>query len=424
MTDPIDLINFIAVFCGLTIIILGFIVNILLPDTDRNIKHFFMLFLGVMILYAVSDLTSQFSLVLLGSRYALLSRIAVYCESLFSSVLPPLMTWLIIYSAGKSGIRKNDFWFIISCWIIYFVMLTSTWFSDAFYYITPDNVYYRGNYYPFLVSMPFVVLLYNIILLIIYRKKMHTGILISLSIYHVFPLICTAVQACIYGLLLTVIGTCISAFFIFISMIIYHAKDYMNRVIDNYHYEANNLALQMRPHFIYNVLISIYYLIDENPQKAQNVVLDFSNYLRHNFTAISKEELIPFTDELEHVRAYVAVEQARYEDRLFVNYDTDHIAFRLPPLTLQPLVENAVKHGIDPDLAPLHITISTKKCENGDCILVEDTGIGFSEKDNDNPHIAIGNIRKRLELMCDGTLAITPRDGGGTVAKIFIPTQS
>ncbi len=421
MTNPIDLINFVAVSCGLTIIILGFIVNIILPDIDRNIKNFFRMFLGIMILYAGFDLVSQFSLVLLDSRYALLSRIAVYCESLFSSLLPPLMTWLVLYSAGAEGIKKGIHCLIASCWIIYFVMLTSTWFSDAFYFITPDNVYHRGSFYPLLVSMPFVILLVNMAILIIYRKKIPGKLLTALAIYHIFPLICTAIQACIYGLLLTVIGTCISAFFMFIYMIIYHTQNYMTQVIDNYHYEANNLALQMRPHFIYNVLISIYYLIDEDPKKAQNVILNFSNYLRHNFTAISKKELIPFTEELEHVRAYVAVEQARYEDRLFVDYDTDHIAFHLPPLTLQPLVENAVKHGIEPELAPLHITISTRKCESGDCIIVEDTGIGFTEKDNDNPHIALENIRKRLEIMCNGTLTIAPRDGGGTEAKIFIP---
>ena len=421
MTNPIDLINFVAVFCGLTIILLGFIVNIIMPDTDRYIKRFFILFLGVMILYAVSDLTSQVSLVLMDSRYALLSRIAVYCESLFSSFLPPLMTWLILYSVGEGRIKNSVHFLIVSCWIIYFVMLTSTWFSDAFYYITPDNVYYRGSFYPFLVSMPFVMLILNIVLIIINRKKLPNVMLTALSIYHIFPLVCTAIQACIYGLLLTVIGTCVSAFFMFIFMIMYHTRNYMKQVKDNYHYEANNLALQMRPHFIYNVLISIYYLVDEDPKKAQNVILDFSNYLRHNFTAISKDELIPFADELEHVRAYMAVEQARYEDRLFVNYDTEYMTFHLPPLTLQPLVENAVKHGIDPELAPLHITISTKKCESGDAIIVEDTGIGFTEKDNDNPHIAIENIRKRLELMCNGTLTITPRDGGGTEARIFIP---
>ena len=421
MTDPVDLINLIAVFCGLTIISLGFIVNILLLDIDKGIKNFFILFFGVMILYVASDLTSQFSLVLLDSRFALLSRIAVYCESLFSSVLPQFMTWLILYSAGVLSKGKKILCFGASCWIIYFVMLTSTWFSNSFYYITADNVYYRGNYYPFLVSMPFVILFSNILLMIYYREKLPNGMLTTLLVYHLFPLICMAIQACFYGLLLTVIGTCISAFFMFIFMILYHGKNYMNKVIDNYHYEANNLALQMRPHFIYNVLISIYYLVDEDPKKAQNVILDFSNYLRHNFTAISKDELIPFADELEHVRAYMAVEQARYEDRLFVNYDTEYMAFHLPPLTLQPLVENAVKHGIDPELAPLHITISTKKCESGDAIIVEDTGIGFTEKDNDNPHIAIENIRKRLELMCNGTLTITPRDGGGTEARIFIP---
>ena len=181
------------------------------------------------------------------------------------------------------------------------------------------------------------------------------------------------------------------------------------------------MVLQMRPHYIYNTMMSIYYLCKQDPDMAQQVTLDFTTYLRKSFTALASEAPIPFSEELEHTRAYLAVEQAQFDDMLFIDYDTPHVDFRLPPLTLQPIVENAVKHGVDPDLDPLTIYIQTREVKNGVEITVADTGPGFGAKDNDEPHIALGNIRERLEMMCKGKMEIAPRDGGGTVVKIYIP---
>ena len=171
------------------------------------------------------------------------------------------------------------------------------------------------------------------------------------------------------------------------------------------HQRASIMVLQMRPHFIYNTMTSIYYLCDQDPKKAQQVTMDFTTYLRKNFTAIASENTIPFTEELEHTRAYLAVEQAQFEDSLFVfRYDTPHTRFRVPPLTLQPIVENAVKHGMDPDSGPLRISIRTRRTEAGSEILVEDNGPGFDLPIDNEPHIALANIRQRLELMCGGKL--------------------
>ena len=179
--------------------------------------------------------------------------------------------------------------------------------------------------------------------------------------------------------------------------------------------------LQMRPHFIHNTLMSIYYLCARDPQKAQQVILNFTRYLQSNFTAIAREGTIPFTEELEHTRAYLAVEQARYQGQLFVEFDTPNTFFRVPALTLQPIVENAVKHGVDPDLEPLYVTVTTQDTDRGVRITVEDTGPGYAPSDKDAPQFALNNIRERLKTMCDGTLDIEPRESGGTKVIVFIP---
>ena len=98
--------------------------------------------------------------------------------------------------------------------------------------------------------------------------------------------------------------------------------------------------------------------------------------------------------------------------------------FRLPPLTLQPLVENAVKHGMNPSGDPLHIYVKTIQTNSGSEIIVENDGPDFVPANDNEPHIALNNIRQRLEMMCKGTLEITPREGGGTAVTVFIPNQS
>ena len=166
--------------------------------------------------------------------------------------------------------------------------------------------------------------------------------------------------------------------------------------------------------------MTIYCLCKQDADKARQVTLDFTNYLQNNFSAIASENPVPFADELKHTQAYLAVEQAQHEDNLFTNFDTPHILFRVPPLTLQPLVENAVKHGMKLEGAPLHIYVKTRKTNSGSEIVVENDGPGFNPAEDNEPHIALNNIRQRLEMMCNGTLTISPRDGGGTVVTVLI----
>ena len=159
----------------------------------------------------------------------------------------------------------------------------------------------------------------------------------------------------------------------------------------------------------------------DDPEKAQHVTLDFTTYLRKNFSAMASDDAILFSEELEHTRAYLAVEQAQFEDILFVEYDTPYTSFRLPALTLQPIVENAVKHGMDPDAdEPLRISIKTTKTTSGYKIIVEDNGPGFCPVDDREPHTALANIRERLSLICGGTLKITAREDGGTRVEVVI----
>ena len=183
-----------------------------------------------------------------------------------------------------------------------------------------------------------------------------------------------------------------------------------------------SLMQQIRPHFIYNTLTSIYVLCDDDPKLAKQVIQDFTAYLQANFTAISATDPVAFSEELSHTKAYVAVESMRYGDKLTVDYDVRFTSFRCPPLTLQPLVENAIKHGVGRGIGPEHIRIRVFPDGADAVITVEDDGPGFGSNSRENDaHIGLQNVAERLALMCGGTLEIKSAAPRGTVVTVRIP---
>ena len=420
MTDWMDLTNYAVVSASLIIAILGLIVNLSLTYMDRWSKHFFTILFSILTAYIASDFFSQISLSILGDRFALLSKAMIFSESLFSSLLMPLLTVYLLHLAEEPPKKAPYMYIVLALWICYFTLLIITQFTAFIYYVTPDNVYHRGAMYPMLLIPSVLLMLTNIVLLWQKKRKLTKKEVKALSVYLIIPLFCMLIQMAVYGLLMIVIGTSVASLFLFVSILKEQMELYISQKEEVSRHRAANMALQMRPHFIYNTMMSIYYLIKQDSNKAQQLTLDFTNYLRKNFTAITKESTIPFTEELDHTKAYLSIEQVRFEGILFTSFDTPHTMFRLPPLTLQPIVENAVKHGVSRELPPCTITVTTRQTETGSLIIIEDTGPGFDAGDNDGPHIALNNIRERLKLSCNGTLSIKPREGGGTVVTVEV----
>ena len=182
---------------------------------------------------------------------------------------------------------------------------------------------------------------------------------------------------------------------------------------------------QIKPHFLYNVLNTIYHLYRKEPDTAQDAVSSFAEYLRCNMLSIEKSEPIPFSEEYQHIQTYLSLEQIRFRDKLNVVYDVKVTNFKLPPLTIEPLVENAVKHGVTKKRGGGVVTISTRRTADGIQITVTDTGVGFDVEHymgDGKEHIGIRNVRDRLRNMVGGSLAITSTEDG-TVAVVTIPVK-
>lgn len=181
---------------------------------------------------------------------------------------------------------------------------------------------------------------------------------------------------------------------------------------------------QIQPHFLYNTLTAICGLCDSDPKEAKKVTAEFADYLRHNLDSLTQSTPVPFEEELRHIQIYLSIEKKRFEHRLNIMYDIAASNFRIPTLTVQPLVENAVKHGVTKKKMGGTITIAAREQENAYVITISDDGVGFDvEKPQPSPdtHIGIENVRYRLWSICHGTLIITSQIGIGTIATIEIP---
>ena len=185
---------------------------------------------------------------------------------------------------------------------------------------------------------------------------------------------------------------------------------------------------QIQPHFLYNTLSAIQYLCEYDPKAAGETTAKFSRYLQGNMSALKEEGEIPFTQELEHTKIYLDIEKIRYEDALRIVYDIRCTDFMLPTLTLQPIVENAVRHGVRGKKGIGTVTLATR--EKPDCfeITVADDGPGFDLSapalaDDGREHIGISNVKSRLEQVSGGSLRIRSEPGKGTLVTIEIPKK-
>lgn len=182
------------------------------------------------------------------------------------------------------------------------------------------------------------------------------------------------------------------------------------------------LLSQIQPHFIYNTLSSIRYLCKVNPVLAQKSIDDFSLYLRCNMDSLQKNDLVPFEKELTFIETYANLEQLRFGKKIRMYYDIKESNFNIPSLTIQPLIENAIKHGISVKEEGGTVILRTEKVDKGIKISIIDDGVGFSvDKDlNDNKtHIGLLNVKNRLIFLADADFNIESNENG-TKIEILI----
>ena len=421
---------------ALLLSMMGLWFAIVIPGIDRWSKRFFVLYFTIFMLCCLSGIAE-----IAFQSYIVPS--AVFCallllESLLLSLPLPMLTVYMLHCCGEDKRSSKLFHTVLVLWAAFFVLGALATFTEGFYYLTPENRYYRGPLYPLIPVPMLAILLLNFVGTMRRRARLSRKAFLSflVAILPMTVTLCVHMFVDIYQLIyICTVLSALSMYGLILSdqieqdrrqqrKIVLQEREIARQQREIAHERASVMVLQMRPHFVYNTLTSIHCLCKLNPQKAQQITMDFSNYLHRNFNAVASDSAILFSRELEHTRAYLAVEQALHDDMLVVDWNTAFTHFRLPPLTLQPIVENAVKHGMDPDAEPLYISIRTRHTDSGAEVTVEDTGPGFDPSDESKPHAALKNIQQRLAMMCHGKMTISHRKEGGTVVTVTIPDRA
>lgn len=193
--------------------------------------------------------------------------------------------------------------------------------------------------------------------------------------------------------------------------------------------KLRNFTSQMQPHFLYNTLGSIQEVILMDPEYASELLGYFTVHLRSCIRAMTKDQPIAFFQELENIKAYINIEKMRFGEKLCIHYDTKVTRFPILPLTIQPLVENAIRHGIyEKGERGGDVFIRTREEDDNWIIEVKDTGVGFDvekylkqQKRGEGDSTGIKNIQFRLEKVMNASIEINSMIGTGTIVVIRIP---
>jgi len=326
------------------------------------------------------------------------------------------------------------YYFIMSCGILGLITTVVSQFTGLYYTFDEGNLYHRMPY--FWISQVIGIFASGAfgILIFFRRKRMKKGYAAVLMVFACAPAISLAVGIFHYGISFLNVACALSvlaAFFLHIynqhEASVHAKQDLAAREKELDDMKIQIVLSQIQPHFIFNALNTIYYLCAKNAAVAQQAITDFSDYLRGNMEALKYKNAVPIGDELKHVRSYLALEKLRFDDDLRIRYDIASEEFMIPALTIQPLAENAVKHGIGRKDGGGTLTITTSSEDGAWVVRVEDDGVGFDPEHfmaDGKSHIGIENVRERLARMCGGTLTIRSEKGAGTCAEIRIPKSA
>ena len=339
--------------------------------------------------------------------------------SITSYVVLPLITLLQIFVI-ISGIRRKHFLAIPYVFLV-IIYLTSPFTGSLVFYISDTNNFQRGplGYTPFFVNIFYLLVLLVSSIALLAKGEQTRGILVFFIFQALAVTAYLEYRNFIAGMLDEITSLSVLLYYYYLVNVYQgKMKDALSET------RIMMLQEQIRPHFIFNSLGIIRSLMKRDKDRAIESIDAFSDYLKFHVNSLKAYELIPFEKELSHSQAYLTLALSDTRRAIDIRYDLGVMDFRIPPLTLEPLVENSIKHGL-PDTGGV-LLIKTEQ-KNGQIILtVSDNGSGGSgHTARELEHLGVGleNIRKRLEYMCKGTMKITAGDTGYTV-EITIPDNS
>ncbi len=348
----------------------------------------------------------------------------------------PLRTFFSVYGYSIRPVIIALFIFLVSpekkhipvsiLAVVNFLVYTTAFYSTLSIFFNEDNHFAGGPLRYTCLIISIILLIYNIVVIVMeFKKEKKKNIFIPMLLT---ALVVAGIFADIFSnenvtyrvdyiTIMIVAATVFYYIWLHIQFVYRHESDLLAQ-------QKIQIALsQIKPHFIYNTLNAIQD-IDDMPDDAREAIVDFSKYLRENLDFLTASNLIPFSKELEHVKKYVNLEKLRFGDKINVVFDLQASDFLIPSLSLQMVVENAIKHGITKKYEGGTVKITTSEKDNKIFIIVEDDGVGFDvNKVIGDNHLGFKNSRERLRHFVDGDLVIESEVNKGTIVNIIIPKQ-
>lgn len=421
----LSLLNLSVSTAALMLCLLSMVQVLALGKLEPRVRHYFLIYYICLFFFVGGNLAGQLLRGQPGAAARMGLILANYCEFLFSGVLAYIgARYLLSLTDPERRLRWVRIGFA-ALLLLHIVLVDVSQFTGLLYSIDSQNLYQRAELYPLALAAPAGILLGSTALLVCFRNRLSRQERIDFCFYLLVPLAAMALQLYFYGLYLIVMAAVISVLTMFIFILADQTNRYFRQAQEAERLKVSLMLNQIQPHFLYNSLGTIQALCRSHPEKAEEAVGEFAQFLRHNIRSIETDRPILFHQELVHTQNYLALQKLRFGDDLTIVYDLECETFSLPTLTLQPLVENAVTHGIrQTESGRGTVAIRTREMEDHYEVSVVDDGVGFDSSaaaTGSGSHIALENIRARLARVSGGSLRIVSAPGMGTTATILIP---
>lgn len=304
---------------------------------------------------------------------------------------------------------------ILAICSIYILLSVISLFNGMFFSFDENGCFVNGPMYGLVRAFDLIVIIIGIFWVMCYRKILTLREISFLISFNVIPLLSMTLQR-FWEPTPQYMAVTLSLIVIYV---LFHGE-ITRQLADS---RISIMLSQIQPHFMHNMLTTIMYMCRTEPEEAEKTVGQFADYLRANMDSLTLKQCIQFETELKHVKTYWSLEEKRFGDKIRAVYDIQENSFMLPSLTIQPIVENAVKHGMRKG-KQLTVTIRTYSDVNNYYVEINDDGRGFDVNafENDGKsHIGIKNVQQRLKMMCGGELMVNSVPDQGTDAVIKIP---
>lgn len=349
----------------------------------------------------------------------------IFFNTLFysGSVVLMWLFWRFVHALHNIKHRKLSL-IVNIVTILGLIAILGNLFGKYYFTVSASGHYSRSDTYWLSLICPAVIIICSIIKILLQKIKWTEKTI--LLVYPLFPYIGSALTVNAKGPTLLEIFVFCSTVFIYSNLYVYWEKELINQKSEAMQKSMELMISQIQSHFISNTLITIQGLYHEDMEKADRIMNIFNTYLQQKFRELESTTPISVEKELEHTQCYTDIEMERWAD-MCVEYEINTVDFTIPAMTIQPLVENAIRHGLLPLKNGGVVRVITYETTNSWCVKVEDNGVGFDinnpmpKYDDRRKHIGLANISNRLEMMVDGELIITSEVGKGTCAEIRIP---